>query len=395
VLSSYFPPSVSELLLRYNSAGFKAYLVGGCVRDAVLGIKPVDFDVAVSATPEETKQLFADSKIIPTGIKHGTLTVIYKGVKTEVTTFRREGRYTDRRHPDVVEYTDSAAEDAARRDFTINALFYNPKEGVVDFYGGKSDLRAGILRCVGDPHKRFDEDALRILRALRFSARLGFKIEQNTADAMEGLAYLIKSLAAERVLAELKQLFAADCDSIVKAFPKAISAALGCDGKAVSLAAYEPKHRLPVFVAEYCGGREEALECIKRLKTDGVTLTAVKAAAEAVYGAGLRDKASLARAARSYGIENAEMMCAVCKNKGLFLVEDAEDYLKLLQSGRAPLQLKELNIKGTMLNVKGQALGKALEALYDYAHNNMTNDTAVLLKAAEQIQNKTEKEQRE
>ncbi len=395
MLSSFFPPSVSELLLRYNSAGFKAYLVGGCVRDAVLGIKPADFDIAVSATPEETKALFADSKVIPTGIKHGTLTVIYKGIKTEITTFRKEGAYTDRRHPDGVEYTRFVSEDAARRDFTVNALFYNPKEGVVDFYGGISDLRAGVLRCVGDPLKRFDEDALRILRALRFSARLGFKIERDTAAAMEDSAHLIKELAAERVLSELKQFFAADCDGIVKAFPKAIGAALGCDGKAVSLEAYEPKYRLPVFIAEYCGGREEALECIKRLKPDGATITAVKAAAEAVYGAGLKDKASLARAARSYGIENAKMMCAVCKNKGLPLVEDADDYLELLQSGGAPLQLRELNIKGTMLNVKGKALGKTLEALYDYAHNNGTNDTAALLKAAEQIENETEKEQRE
>ncbi len=395
MLSSFFPPAVLEVLSRYNAAGYKAYLVGGCVRDAVLGIQPTDFDFAVSATPKETKKLFSDSRVIPTGIKHGTLTVIYKGIKTEITTFRKEGAYTDRRHPDGVEYTNFAAEDAARRDFTVNALFYSPKEGLVDYYNGISDLRGGVLRCVGDPYKRFDEDALRILRALRFSARLDFRIEQNTAAAMEDLAHLIKVLAAERVFAELKQIFTADCDDVVKKFPKAISAALGCDGTAVILDTYRPEHRLPVFVAEYCGSREAALECIKRLKSDGGTLAAVNAAAEAVYGKGMRDKASLARAARKHGIDNALMMCSVCKNKGLPLVGAAEEYLALLQRGEMPLQLRELSVKGTMINAKGEALGKTLEALYDYAHNYMTNDTAVLLKAAEHILNQTEKEQRE
>ena len=388
MLLRFFSPSVLEVLAKYKAAGHSAYLVGGCVRDALLGIKPADFDIAVSATPDETKALFAENRIIPTGIKHGTLTIIYGDIKLEITSFRKEGAYSDRRHPDGVEFTRNVAEDAARRDFTVNALYYNPDEGVVDLYGGVADLQKGILRCVGEPEQRFNEDALRILRALRFSARLGFEIEQSTAVAMENLALLISSLAAERVLAELKLFFATDCDGLIKAFPRVIKAALGQEGKAIALSSYTPRYRLPVFIAEYCGSEEAAVVCIKRLKSDGKTVTAVKAAVRAVYGKGLNDRASLARSARSYGVDNAAMMCEVCHVKGLPLIEGWQEYIRLLNSGKAPLQLKDLNINGTMLNVGGVTLGKTLEALYDFAHNEKTNDTAKLLKAAEDIINK-------
>lgn len=391
-LAGAFPPAAEALLLKYKSAGFKAYFVGGCVRDALLGITPADFDIAVSATPKQTEQLLSDCKIIPTGIKHGTLTVIYKDVKAEVTTFRKEGSYTDRRHPDAVEFTDSASEDAARRDFTVNALFYNPWEGIVDFYGGKDDIKAGVLRCVGDPYRRFSEDALRLLRALRFAARFGFEIEQNTAKAMEYCAPLVADLAAERVLAELKLLFTTECQAYIDRFPTVISAALGCNGKTAAIASYPLEYRLPIFIAEYCGSIQSALECIKGLKPDGVTFQAVKAAAEAVYGGGIGDRALLARAARRYGAENARMMCTLCQNKGLPLVNGWSEYIDLLQTGAAPLQLRDLSVRGTMLGVDGADIGKLLEKLYDYAHNSMTNDTASLLMAAETIKKQTEKE---
>ncbi len=387
------PVLAEEMLLRYKNAGHKAYLVGGCVRDSILGIPPKDFDIATSALPEETERLFSDCKIIPTGLKHGTLTVIYKSFKTEITVFRKDGGYKDHRHPDRVEFTEFAKDDAARRDFTVNAMFYNPWEGVLDFYDGADDLKAGVIRAVGDPCMRFEEDALRILRGLRFAARFGFETEHNTAVAMETKAPLIKLLASERVLAELKLIFAVNnVDKYIRRFPKTMSYALGRDGKLPTVDSYEQQHRLPVFIAEYCGNREAALECIKALKSDGATVTKVKAAAEAVYGTGIKSRSSLARTARKYGIENARMMCAVYKTKNLPLVADADGYLNLLQSGVAPLQLKDLNISGNMINAKGAAIGSTLERLYDFAHDNLINDTSALIKAAELPLNNKEEE---
>ena len=174
----YLPDEVKTAISMLESRGFEAFAVGGCVRDSLLGKIPTDYDVTTSAFPEEMKEVFKNEKVIETGIKHGTLTVIIGTYPIEITTFRIDKDYSDHRRPDSVEFTRSLREDLARRDFTVNALAYNSKTGVVDLFGGISDLEKGIIRCVGEPDKRFDEDALRIMRALRFSSVLGFEIEE-------------------------------------------------------------------------------------------------------------------------------------------------------------------------------------------------------------------------
>ena len=200
------PFQVCEILERIENAGFEAFVVGGCVRDHLMGMTPHDFDITTSATPKETENVFADCRVIETGIKHGTVTVLYKGISTEITTFRVDGDYSDGRHPDSVSFSRNIEDDMARRDFTMNGIAYNPKRGFADPFGGKADIERGMIRCIGDPDKRFGEDALRVVRALRFSAVLGFPIAEETAAAMLAHKKDLRKVSVERILAELKRL---------------------------------------------------------------------------------------------------------------------------------------------------------------------------------------------
>ena len=197
------PPYIKSVIRTLNEAGYEAYVVGGAVRSWLLGTEAHDYDVTSSAVPEEIKQVFADRKIIDTGIKHGTVTLIEKKNPVEITTYRTESAYSDHRHPDQVDFTRSLQEDCARRDFTINALCYHPKEGIRDFFGGISDLQHFLIRCVGEPSERFEEDALRILRAIRFAAQLGFEIEEATKAALLEKKNTLYYVSQERITAEL------------------------------------------------------------------------------------------------------------------------------------------------------------------------------------------------
>lgn len=198
------PKEVQIILKTLSRAGCEAYIVGGCTRDSILGRTPKDWDVTTSAMPEQVKALFA--RTIDTGIKHGTVTVMIGTEGYEVTTFRVDGEYEDGRHPRNVTFTRSLEEDLKRRDFTINAMAYNPETGLVDLFGGVEDLKAGMIRCVGDPHARFSEDALRVMRAVRFAAQLGFSIEEKTAQAVRDLAETLNRISAERIRMELEKL---------------------------------------------------------------------------------------------------------------------------------------------------------------------------------------------
>lgn len=207
------PQSAQTILDLLEAAGHEAYVVGGCVRDALMGRTPNDWDITTSARPEQTKAVAADAgfKTIDTGIKHGTVTVIVDHEPFEVTTYRADGSYSDGRHPDSIEFLDRIDGDLARRDFTINAMAYNPSRGLVDRFGGQADLEAGILRAVGDPRERFTEDALRIVRGLRFAAQLGFAIEPETSDAMHELRSLLDNIAVERIWVEFRGLLEGPC----------------------------------------------------------------------------------------------------------------------------------------------------------------------------------------
>lgn len=200
------PKNVDIAINLLQSAGFEAYAVGGCVRDSLLGKTPNDWDITTSAKPENMKSVFADFHCIDTGIKHGTVTVVIDGEPLEITTFRLDGEYEDNRHPKSVTFTSDLGADLGRRDFTVNAMAYSKKTGTVDLFGGQNDLKNKIIRCVGDPDRRFNEDALRILRALRFASALDFEIEEKTAQSLLKNRALLGNISEERIAKELLKL---------------------------------------------------------------------------------------------------------------------------------------------------------------------------------------------
>lgn len=202
------PGKVKVILSRLEKAGFEAYAVGGCVRDSILGRVPDDWDITTSAKPEQVKEVFG--RTVDTGIKHGTVTVLMDHEGFEVTTFRIDGEYSDGRHPDEVAFTASLKEDVRRRDFTINAMAYSDRTGLIDYFGGVQDIHNGLIRAVGDPDRRFTEDALRIMRAVRFSAQLNYRIEEKTLEAVRRHAPNLAKISAERIRVELQKLLVSD-----------------------------------------------------------------------------------------------------------------------------------------------------------------------------------------
>lgn len=200
------PKNVDTAINLLQSAGFEAYAVGGCVRDSLLGKTPNDWDITTSAKPEDMKSVFINFHCIDTGIKHGTVTVVIDGEPLEITTFRLDGEYEDNRHPKSVTFTSNLGADLGRRDFTVNAMAYSKMTGTVDLFGGENDLKNKIIRCVGDPDRRFNEDALRILRALRFASALDFEIEEKTAQSLLKNRVLLGNISEERIAKELLKL---------------------------------------------------------------------------------------------------------------------------------------------------------------------------------------------
>ena len=216
------PEKAKYIIETIQNAGFEAYVVGGCVRDSILGRTPGDWDITTSARPEQVKQLFR--RTIDTGIQHGTVTVMLDKEGFEVTTYRVDGKYEDSRHPKEVTFTPNLEEDLKRRDFTINAMAYNETEGLIDIFGGMADIEAKLIRCVGNPEERFGEDALRMMRAIRFSAQLGYEIHEDTIDAIRKLAPSLQKISAERIQVELtKLLTSAHPDTLREAYEYGIT----------------------------------------------------------------------------------------------------------------------------------------------------------------------------
>ncbi len=200
------PSKAKTIITLLENAGFEAFCVGGAVRDSIMGLNPTDWDITTSASPEDTVMVFKDYKTVDTGLKHGTLTVVIDKTPFEVTTYRVDGDYNDNRHPENVHFTKKLSDDLSRRDFTVNALAYNDKTGLVDLYGGQEDIYNSIIKTVGNPSARFQEDGLRIMRALRFASVLGFTIESETAKAIHDNKDLLKNISAERLAVELSKL---------------------------------------------------------------------------------------------------------------------------------------------------------------------------------------------
>ncbi|MBQ5668113.1 MAG: polynucleotide adenylyltransferase, partial [Peptococcaceae bacterium] len=200
------PWQCEKILKRFNEHDIEAYLVGGCVRDSLLGKEPKDWDICTAALPEQVITLFEDEKVILTGLKHGTVTVLIGGMPIEITTYRIDGEYEDNRRPKEVFFTDSLREDLSRRDFTINALAYHPDKGVIDYFDGIGDLERGLIRCVGDAASRYQEDGLRIMRAVRFACVLNFQFEAETEQAIKEYSFLLGNIAKERIQVEFDKI---------------------------------------------------------------------------------------------------------------------------------------------------------------------------------------------
>ena len=264
----------AALLARLHGAGYAAYAVGGCVRDSLLGRTPQDWDLCTSARPEQVLALFGEGQCIPTGLQHGTVTIKYGGQLYETTTFRTEGAYTDGRHPDEVHFVPDVRQDLARRDFTINAMAYNDAEGLIDPFGGQQDLQQGILRAVGDPATRFEEDALRILRLYRFAARFGFAIDPPTGQAARALCAHLDCVSVERIEEELSKLLEASApatyldEKILKVIIPELSAPALQAAKPVVDACPAGTEDLPVWWAALLMslGEDGTRKALKRLR---------------------------------------------------------------------------------------------------------------------------------
>ena len=249
----FLPPKTAAVLRRLSSAGFSAYAVGGCVRDSLLGAAPQDWDICTNATPQEIIACFSEERTILTGVRYGTVTVLLDGEAFEVTTYRAESVYSDNRHPDEVRFLSSLRGDLARRDFTVNAMAADADGAVVDCFGGAEDLRNGVIRCVGAPEERFTEDALRIMRALRFAAKLGFSVAEETAAAVHAQRERLRSVAPERLRKELKGLLCGkNAAAVLAEFSDVLCVLLPELVPCIGFRQYNPHHAYDVWQHTLC-----------------------------------------------------------------------------------------------------------------------------------------------
>ena len=396
-------PGAAALLTRLHAAGHAAYAVGGCVRDSLLGQTPHDWDLCTSATPEQVLELFGKAHCIPTGLQHGTVTVKHGGELYEITTFRTEGAYSDGRHPDHVAFVPDVKEDLARRDFTINAMAYNAEEGLIDPFGGQSDLAVGIVRAVGEPQRRFEEDALRILRLYRFAARFGFAIDPATGQAARALCRHLDCVSEERIAEELSRLLAApapgaylEAEVLAVIFPELEAAELPESRRILD--ALEPgMEHVPVRLAALlCPlGEAGARAALKRLKCSnaltGTVATLVREAAAGMPGAALTLTAR--RFLSRYDLATITDLTALCSARH---PEQAEAFAALQQEAarlvetNACCRINQLAVNGRDLMDAGirpgPGLRRVLDALLEQVlTGQLPNEKAALLAAAAQV----------
>lgn len=371
-MNFYLPLSVRRALDILTGAGYEAYLVGGCVRDALRNVVPHDYDIATNALPEETLAAFSDYRTVATGLRHGTVTVLIDANPIEITTYRVDGSYADHRRPDSVTFTPSLCEDLARRDFTVNAMAYHPERGIVDPFGGRRDLSLGVIRAVGEPLARFSEDALRILRALRFSARFGFLIEEKTRDAVFSLADTLALIAPERVREELVGILAADAaDRILREYAEVFSVVIpqGAVTDAFSrLPAEDSVLRLADFLlfSGICGARS----ALAALRFDNKTSASVCAVISLYEAKITAERECICRLLRKHGPLLLRQGFFLRAAHGIKDDEATERMEKILSEG-IPYTLAMLAIGGEDLAAlgapRGPRIGELLEMLYTAA----------------------------
>ena len=396
-MTEQFPLSqgARTALSMLEKAGYECYAVGGCVRDFLMGITPHDFDITTSSAPDETKAVFSAFRVIPTGEKHGTVTVMMDGEPLEITTFRRDGDYLDGRHPEQVLFTSAIEEDLQRRDFTVNAMAYSPLRGLCDPFRGRQDLDAKCLRCVGDAKTRFGEDALRLLRALRFAARLGFEIEADTAHALHEMAPAIGKVSRERVLSEMNGLLLADgVQDVMTQFWDVVCAAvpqLKALTHAETAQALQAVNTLPRDLALrwsallYPLGREQAELTLRQLKASNQL--SGEAALLISCLPMLEDKQNIKPLMRLCGPEKAEKCCLLLAAlDASFAPAPRIKEIRRVASDGECYTLSMLAVTGSDLKnagLTGKAIGKALEhLLQQVTEGKLPNEKQALLRAA-------------
>lgn len=374
------------IIRKLASAGHRADIVGGSVRDFLMGDTPHDYDMATDATPEEMKAVFSEERVIETGIRHGTLTILLHGVPYEITTYRVDGAYSDHRHPDGVSFTRSLAEDLARRDLTVNAIAYHPQEGFTDPFCGREDIAARCLRAVGDPDRRFAEDALRILRTLRFAATLGFRIEKKTEEALFRKAELLAEVSVERVDKEWqKQIVGAHAPEVLLRYRAILPYVFPelSEREPVLPAGCPPALRTTALFAPYPDAPERFDAAMRRLHADNRRREEGVAVLRALH-ASLGTDADLATLLRTLGEENMHTLLTLRELFGIARAGEREALSRLLSSG-APYLLAHLAVGGAdllPLGYRGREIGAALEHLLSLViEGRVKNEREALLSA--------------
>lgn len=402
-MKEFLCPQVKKALRLFEAAGEEAYLVGGCVRDSLMGIPPHDWDIAAAALPEKTIEIFSGYPVIPTGLRHGTVTVVLEDLPIEITTYRVDGAYDGHRRPRQVFFTRSLEEDLARRDFTVNAMAYHPGTGVVDPFRGRQDLQAGVLRCVGNPARRFEEDALRILRAVRFAAVLGFTVEPQTASAMHGRAEFLRSVSAERIWSELRRAFAGEFFAGIAAeFSDIFLPLLGIEPNREKV-----ERMIPVLKRSRCSTCLRLALLLRGLSPDGKTeetcRTALRelkcdkrTAHEVLFLATEGDfslpgsRTELKLLLSRYGEERLDALLALrqAEQPGEAVERCEAEFNAVLQNGEC-YSLARLAVNGSDLIAAGYPPGAELRCILDFlleqvVRDNMPNEKSRLLETANQ-----------
>ena len=407
------PDDVRRIIKTIEDNGYEAYAVGGCVRDSILGRNPDDWDITTSARPEQIKSLF--KKTIDTGIKHGTVTVMMNHTGYEVTTYRIDGEYKDGRHPESVEFSAKLVDDLKRRDFTINAMAYNESNGFVDEFNGIEDLNNHVIRCVGNPIERFSEDALRMMRAIRFSAQLGFDIDSKTYAAIVELAPAIRQVSMERVQVELAKTIMSDNPFYVKQYEQTglLRENLSymdeiLSGKlvknAMAMLKYAPKSTVLRYAAIFNMGEPDRVKAeLKALKLDNYTVDTVTKLVAYSKDTIEENEPAVREAVHKYGKEllalmfeneearintKEEIVGISLSSQRLHLNRIKKMYEDIISRGDC-ISVKDLDITGNDLmeyGLSGVQIGKTLnELLHIVIENPKLNEKSTLLAMIEHI----------
>ena len=378
IFTDYIPKEVQSIINDIEGYGHEAYIVGGCVRDMLLGKEPKDWDITTNATPDRIKAFF--KRTVDTGIKHGTVTVIMGKNTYEVTTYRLDGKYSDGRHPDKVEFSSLLEEDLKRRDFTINAMAFSHKRGLVDLFNGVSDLKNSRIACVGSPKERFDEDALRMLRAVRFAARLGFCIDEKTAKAIEELAPNLLKVSKERVWTELLGTLCSDNPEKIEllfdyGIAKYVSesfAYVSIGEDIVKLKLLPMKKSLRLAFLLHKTERDKALSVLKELKSDNDTFTRVRILLDFSAQDISKDRYEIKKLLRRMGSDNFDDLLrlkAVINPDEVKSLKGISDVKEDIILKAEAFEIAHLDITGNDLISagieKGPKIGESLEYLLD------------------------------